>query len=102
MVGPESGRSPRLSLKRMNIFKSRPFWAAVFSLGLVGVLSLIGITYQNISRHRSFPWMLWLGGIEWFWCTWLAGKQLGKQRPPANGAPTETPGRNPRASTREP
>jgi hypothetical protein len=63
----------------MRLFNSRPFLAVVLTIGLLGVVCLLRITYGCFADHRSFPWVLWLGGIQWLWCTWLAGHRLLKR-----------------------
>jgi hypothetical protein len=80
-----------------NLFLRRPVLSVVFCLGVLGVLSLLGLTYQIFAHQRSFPGVLWLGGIEWFWCTWLAGKYLFQPRPPAGGPQRKLPDKIPPA-----
>ena len=60
----------------MNLFNNRPFLVVIAGIGTTGVLCLLGVTALCFVDHRGFPWALWLGGFQWFWCTWWAGKRL--------------------------
>ena len=72
----------------MKVFRNRAFLAVVFGIGGSGILCLLGITFLCFADHRSVPWPLWLGGFQWGWCTWLAGKRLFTRKAFKPGQPT--------------